>query len=53
MYDKIDASTLSLTEKGQKELDRYLNDLNERLGATEENVDEALDIILKYLNKII
>ncbi len=45
--------TLSLTEKGKEELDRYLNDLNDRLGATETNVDEALDIILKYLNKIV
>lgn len=45
--------TLSLTEMGREELDRYLEDMEECLGATDINVDESLDIILKYLNKIV
>lgn len=45
--------TLSLTEMGREELDKYLEDMEECLGATDINVDESLDIILKYLNKIV
>ena len=45
--------TLSLTEKGKEELDRYLEELNARLGLTDVNLDDALDIILKYLNKLV
>jgi len=45
--------TLSLTEKGREELNNYLEDLEACLGSTDVNVDESLDIILKYLNKIV
>ena len=45
--------TLSLTEKGSLELTNYLNDLESNLGNTSIDLDASLDILLKYLNKII
>lgn len=43
--------TLKLTEKGQGELSNYLSSLDENFDKTDISVDEALDILLKYLNK--
>ena len=43
--------TLTLTEKGEKELSEYLSSLECDFEKTEIVVDEALDILLKYLNK--
>lgn len=43
--------TLKLTEKGREELSSYLLSLEERLDCTDIGVDDALDILLKYLNK--
>ena len=43
--------TLSLTEKGKAELSAYLSVLETSFEATDIVVDEALDILLKYLNK--
>ena len=43
--------TLSLTEKGKAELSAYLSDLETSFEATDIVVDDALDILLKYLNK--
>ena len=45
--------TLSLTEKGQAELSAFLNGLEANLRSTSIDVDESLDILLKYLNKIV
>lgn len=43
--------TLKLTEKGREELFNYLSSLETYFEATDIVVDEALDILLKYLNK--
>ena len=43
--------TLKLTEKGRSELSSYLSSLQESFYKTDIVVDEALDILLKYLNK--
>ena len=43
--------TLKLTQKGRDELSAYLSSLDELFEATDIVVDEALDILLKYLNK--
>lgn len=43
--------TLKLTEKGREELENYLSSLETHFDATDIVVDEALDILLKYLNK--
>ena len=45
--------TLSLTEKGRAELNRYINDLQTLCKNTSIDVDNALDILIKYLNKIV
>lgn len=44
---------IELTEKGNAELDTYLNDLEKDLGATSPEVDYAIEVLNKYLNKII
>ena len=44
---------VELTEKGRKELDDYLKELDKSLGNTTPEVDKAVDILSAYLNKII
>ena len=44
---------IELTEKGNAQLDEYLTDLEKDLGATSPEVDYAIEILDKYLNKII
>ena len=44
---------VELTEKGRKELDDYLKELDKSLGDTTPEVDKAVDILSAYLNKII
>ena len=43
--------TLSLTEKGEKELDQYLGRLENDLGQMDIDTENSLDILLKYLNR--
>lgn len=44
---------VELTDKGRKELDDYLKELDKSLGNTTPEVDKAVDILSAYLNKII
>lgn len=44
---------IELTDKGRKELDDYLKELDKSLGNTTPEVDKAVDILSAYLNKII
>ena len=44
---------VELTEKGRKEVDDYLKELDKSLGNTTPEVDKAVDILSAYLNKII
>lgn len=44
---------IELTEKGNAELDDYLKDLDKDLGATSPEVDYAIEVLDKYINKII
>ena len=44
---------IELTEKGNKELAQYENEIEKSLGATTPELDQSLDVILKYLNHII
>lgn len=43
--------TMTLTEKGQAELDCYLEKINARIGETDLEVDRAIETLLKFLNK--
>ena len=44
---------VELTQKGNEELDNYLNCLDRELKASTPEVDYAIEVIDKYLNKII
>lgn len=44
---------IELTSKGREELNQYLNDVESGLGASPIEVDNALEIICKYLNRVI
>jgi len=44
---------IELTEKGNAQLDEYLSELEKDLGATSPEVDYAIEVLDKYLNKII
>ena len=44
---------IELTAKGNEELDNYLKELDKSLGATSPEIDYAIEILGKYLNKII
>ena len=43
--------TMTLTEKGQYELDAYLEKINTRIGETDLEVDKAIEVLIKFLNK--
>ena len=45
--------TICLTQKGKDELENYKKQIEAQLGATSLEVEHALDVILKYLNKIL
>ncbi len=42
---------LSLTQKGQSELDEYLLNLENHFTKTDRDIDRAIDILNKYLNR--
>ncbi len=44
---------IELTEKGNQELDNYLKEIDKNIGATSPELDYAIEILGKYLNKII
>ena len=44
---------IELTEKGNAELDEYINDIEKDLGATSPDVDYAIEVLNRFLNKII
>ena len=44
---------IELTEKGNAELNDYLKDLDKDLGPTSPEVDYAIEVLDKYINKII
>lgn len=44
---------VELTDKGREELDNYLKEFEKGLGATSTEVDHALEVLCKYLNKIV
>ena len=44
---------IELTSKGRDELNHYLNEVENGLGATTMEVDNALEVICKYLNRVI
>ncbi len=44
---------IELTEKGNAELDEYLKEIDKILGATSPELDYAIEILGKYLNKLI
>lgn len=44
---------IELTEKGNLQLDEYLTTLDKDLGASSPEVDYAIEVLDKYLNKII
>lgn len=44
---------VELTPKGREELNCYLGDVETGLGASSMEVDKALDVLSKYLNKVI
>lgn len=43
--------TLKLTQKGKEELDSYLESLDSEFDKIDIDLDNALNILLKYLNK--
>lgn len=43
--------TLKLTQKGKEELDSYLESLDREFDKIDIDLDNALNILLKYLNK--
>ena len=44
---------VELTEKGRKELDSYLRNMDKALGNTPIEVDKAIDTLSTFLNKIV
>ena len=44
---------IELTPKGREELNHYLNEVETGLGATTMEVDSAIEVICKYLNRVI
>ena len=44
---------IELTEKGRAELDEYLKDFDKSLGNTSPEIDNAIDLLCKNLNKIV
>ena len=44
---------IELTEKGNRELDNYLNELDKDLGASQPEVDYAIEVLNKFINKIV
>ncbi len=44
---------IELTEKGNRELDNYLKDIDRFIDATSPETDYAIEILGKFLNKII
>ncbi|MBP3344714.1 MAG: winged helix-turn-helix transcriptional regulator [Clostridia bacterium] len=44
---------VELTEKGRAELDQYLGEIEKYVGATAIEVDNAFNVLNKFLNKII
>ena len=44
---------VELTQKGNEELNNYLYSLDKELGATSPEVDYAIEVLNKYLNKIV
>lgn len=44
---------VELTEKGRKELDSYLRNMDKALGNTPIEVDKAIDTLSAFLNKIV
>ena len=43
--------TMSLTEKGKAELDAYFQKVENRIGETDVEVDKAIEILIRFLNK--
>ena len=43
--------TMSLTEKGKAELNAYYEKIDARIGETDMEVDKAIEILIKFLNK--
>ena len=44
---------IELTEKGREELDGYIKEIDRSIGATAPEVDYAIEVLCKYLNKIV
>lgn len=44
---------IELTSKGRQELDEYMKGIEKSLGPTSPEVDYAVDVLCKYLNKIV
>lgn len=44
---------IELTQKGREELDCYLSEVEESLGATNLEIDKALEQLSKFLNKVV
>ncbi|MBE7073648.1 MAG: winged helix-turn-helix transcriptional regulator [Clostridiales bacterium] len=44
---------IELTEKGRKELDNYLTEVGNNFGATPIEIEQNLDSLSRFLNKII
>ena len=43
--------TMSLTEKGKAELNAYFEKIDARIGETNMEVDKAIEVLIKFLNK--
>lgn len=44
---------IELTQKGREELNHYLSEVENGLGVTTLEIDNALDVLSRYLNKIV
>lgn len=44
---------IELTSKGREELEGYMKEIDKGLGATSPDVDYAVEVLCKFLNKII
>ncbi len=44
---------IELTQKGKEELDRYLKEFDKALGPTSPDVDYAVEVLSKFLNKLV
>lgn len=44
---------IELTEKGRNELNQYLGEIEKNVGATATEVDNAFNVLNKFLNRII